>query len=89
MSAGAITAMISSLKSNNRLRRNKEGYSKFYKKKFSETNIQALTKEENRIIVEENKRKLEVKNKNKRKFSLLMIVFYGSIIIYGLYVFLE
>ena len=44
MSAGAISAMISSLKSNNRLRRNKEGYSKFYKKNFLKQIFRLLQK---------------------------------------------
>ncbi len=81
--------MISSLESNNRLRRNKESYSRFSKKThFADSNLHPLSQEENLIIIKERKRSLKKKERNKYLFALFMLTFYGTIIVYVLRMFL-
>ena len=82
--------MISSLKSNKSLRRNKEGYSRFYQKSvFTDYISSPLTKEENLQIVEENKRKLKRSSRYQFIFGLFMVLLYGSIITIGILIFLK
>lgn len=80
--------MNSSIKSNKSLRRNKEGYSRFLKKSdFSDCKFYPLSKEENLLIVKENKRIFKRKTRNKNLFGVFIVLLYLSIIIYGLKVF--
>jgi len=90
MSSGSISAMISSLKSNKSLRRNKEGYSRFYKKStFKVSTVTPLSREENLKIIEENKKILKQDSRSKLIFGLFIILLYISIIIYGALIFLK
>ena len=85
MSSGTISAMISSLKSNNSLRRKKKDYSIFYKKSASQSYVSTqLSKEENLQIIERNKRKLKRNSRYQLIFGLLMVLLYGSIITFTL-----
>ena len=85
---GTMSAMIASLKSNKSLRRNRERYSRFAKKSiFTDSKFEPLTKEENLLIVEKNKRSLKVKTRIKRLYGLFLIGIYGSLIIYVISVF--
>ena len=87
MSAGTISAMISSLKSNNRLRRKKKLGGIFYKKSsFSFDDLKPLSKEENLLIVEENARLFKQQLKRKRIFALILISFYAVLFFIALYI---
>ncbi len=80
---GSASAMNSSIKSNNSLRRSRRVKNKFSKRtEFSDLNYQSLSEEENRRIVKENKQLLAQKIRNKRLVGVFVILFYGSIFLY-------
>ena len=87
MSAGTISAMISSLKSNNRLRRNKESYRLFHKKiEFNDSILVPLSQEENQLIVEGNKRLYKQQLRRKKTYALFLISFYVAVFLVALYI---
>ena len=89
MGFGTISSMISSLKSNKSLRRNKESYSRFSKKsEFNVSKFNPLSKEENFAIVNENKQKLKRNTRTKYIYGIFMTLLYLSILAYALIIFL-
>jgi len=73
MSSGSISAMISSLKSNNSLRKKKRAFNKFSNSSnLNYNNVRTLSKTENLLIIKENKKKLEKRTRDQRIIGLLV-----------------
>lgn len=74
--------MISSLKTNKSLRRNKETYSRFYKKfDFTKHGSIRMSKGENHLTIQENRRIEDQEIRRNRIFSYVMTAFYFLLII--------
>lgn len=89
MSSGSISAMISSLKSNKRLRRNKESYSKFYRKPtFKSSSNTAMSNAEKKRMNEDRKKERAHELKGQLRFRRGMLLFYTLLLVYVLSVIL-
>jgi hypothetical protein len=87
---GFSSLMISSLKSNNSLRRTKRIKNVFSKKiNFESYKPLLLSEEENKLIIKENKRIMQQKMVNERWYALFLILLYGGIIAFGMVIFLQ
>ena len=87
MGSGSVQAMIASLKSNNRLRRNKEGYSKFYKPiKAKMPAYRKVSKAEQQMRREAHRLEVRKENRQNQIFGFIMTGFYALIFVYAFYV---
>jgi len=83
MGFSSFSSMNTSIKYNASLRRARKGNHTFNKKsEFTSEAISPLSREENLRIIQENKKILARKTKDKRLFGIFMVLLYGSIIAY-------
>ena len=85
MGGGSISAMNSSLKSNNKLIRRNRLFTKFsMNRDLDYTNTKTISREENLLIIKENKRRIEKNTRIKRFIGVFFILAFVSLIVYGL-----
>jgi len=84
----SASTMISSVKYNMSLRRTKRVHNKFSKKtNFKGHQSIPLSKEENLLIIEENKMRLASDTRNKHLLALFVVLLYGGIAMTVVYLF--
>lgn len=79
---GSVSAMISSLKVNNSLRRKHKSASIFSKKPtVTETEYNPISKEENLAIIQENKEKLRTATIYRNIYGVIMLLIIAPLVI--------